>query len=79
MAYDYLPSAETVLIRCASHRARQHLQRCCPEATASYFSWDTRCTGGFLAIPAARLPVALAIAGCSRASLRFRYHPCLSS
>ena len=67
------------LIRCASHRARLKLnQLLSPSAVESFFSWDTACTGGFVAVPDERLPQALAITGCSRASKRFTYYRCWS-
>lgn len=73
---DYTPSADSVLIRCASHRARQALQRRSPQPLESYFSWDTACTGGFVRVPRALLGDALLITGCTKASPQFRYHRC---
>ena len=43
-----------------------------------FFSWETRCTGGFIAVPDALLPAVLAVKGCSLAGARFTYQPCIN-
>ena len=71
--------ANHVLVRCASHRARDRAMRTVlKEKPMGFFSWQTRCTGGFIAVPEDLLPAVLAIKGCSRASTRFTYQPCWS-
>jgi len=71
--------ASCVLVRCASHRARQSLDRLLAnhgETGQPYYSWDTACTGGIVAVPFRLFPEAVRLTGCSRASRRFAYHPC---
>lgn len=74
---DY-PAYHT-LMRCASHRARQKLFQLLPERPTCWHSWDVACIGGYYWVPAGLVPQALAITGVSRASMRFKYHPCLYS
>ena len=74
----HLPDDHT-LVRCASHRARTAATRG-PLAglqVTPFFSWQTACTGGFLAVPDHLVPAVLALTGCSKASARFTYQPCL--
>lgn len=66
-----------VLVRCASHRARQHLFRIPGVDAHGFHSWQTAATGGFYLIPVARLDQALSIAGCTRAAKRFTYQRCI--
>lgn len=77
-----------VLVRCASHRARNKATLTVrrwrlirhggvlTEEPMGFFSWQTNCTGGFIAVPEDLLLAVLAIKGCSRASSRFTYQPC---
>lgn len=76
---NYFPDQDAVLIRCASHRAREKLiKQFSGLLLRGYYSWSTDCTGGFYPIPASRISEALAITGCSKASLRHSYRPCIS-
>lgn len=68
------------MIRCASHRARTELEMLLRRTAADgepFGSWQTSCTGGFVAIPLRLLGDAVRIKGCTRATLRFRYCRCL--
>lgn len=66
----------SVLVRCASHRARHTLFRLLEEKPQGYYSWKTYATGGFWEIPEAVLAKALTITGITKASKRFQYYEC---
>ncbi len=66
------------LIRCNSHRARYAVERL-QGRTIGFYSWDTGCTGGFVAVANSQLSAVLDIKGCSRASSRFTYSRCWSN
>ena len=72
----HLPAAHT-LVRSASHRSREKAETICGHRLQQFFSWQTACTGGFLAVPDQLLPAVLAVTGCTKASPRFTYQPCL--
>lgn len=66
----------TVLVRCASHRARHKLFGLLAEKPQGYYSWKTYATGGFWEIPESALPKALTITGITKATKRFQYYEC---
>jgi hypothetical protein len=65
-----------LLVRCASHRARQSLHRLLQAKPIGWFSWGTACSGGFVEVPIALLQQATAITGITVASGRFTYQRC---
>ena len=69
--------ADYSLVRCTSHRARQGAANAVGTGLKAFFSWETRCTGGFVAVPDASLPAVLAVKGCSLVGARFTYQPCI--
>lgn len=58
---------DQVMIRCGSHRAREHLFRLLPVQPKGHWSWDRHATGGFYLIPKSMLKSAREIKGVTKA------------